>query len=193
MFCPCGSITRLTSSERPCRDVTLFLFCPDYSAFLAVTNPCSWSAQMATLLFHTSLTSLVTTHPHIRITLVWTPDNLLLHPQQHTCCMASHTCTIPPPADLHHIHSAVFQKNQARLWAFHQWQTHYNTSLPLCQCGKLPGHFTYTHTLIRPPDGQANHPLWQACMECTPNPEGTPASLPRFTCLLCPGRDVHST
>ena len=59
----------------------LFLFCSDYSAFLAVTNPRSWSAQTAALLFHSSLTSFVTTHPHTRITLVWTPDDPLLHPQ----------------------------------------------------------------------------------------------------------------
>ena len=55
----------------------LYLLHLDYSALQAITNPCSHSAQLGTLFFHHSLTSLVTLHPHIQLFLVWTPGNVL--------------------------------------------------------------------------------------------------------------------
>ena len=94
---------------------------------------------------------------------------------------AWHPTHAPSPPLQTSITSTAFQKNQAHLWAFHQWRNHYNASLPLRQHSKLPGRFVYTHTLTCPPDGQTNHPLWQACLECTPNPGGTPMTLPCFT------------
>ena len=56
----------------------IFLFSSSVSALQVVSNPHSVSAHEYSLLFHQSLTSLSTNHPHICYFLVWTPVVVLL-------------------------------------------------------------------------------------------------------------------
>ena len=163
----------------------IFLFSTSMSALQAVSNPRSTTAHEHALLFHQSLTTLTSTHAHIRYFLVWTPVDELLEGQRVACVLAKEACLYTPPDGLHKVQSAAFQKARARERAFQQWAQEWyfaraQNALQLRATGRPLDGAAFTHAILEPPSG-GNHPLWDAAVEVEKDNMGRKTRKPKYS------------
>ena len=163
----------------------VFLFSTSMSALQAVSNPRSTSAHEHALLFHQSLTTLTSTHPHVRYFLVWTPVDDDLEGQQVARVLAKEACLYTPPDGLHKVQSAAFQKARARERAFQQWAQEWylawaQNTLQLNATGRPLDGAAFTYAILQPPSG-GNHPLWDAAVEVEKDEFGRKTRKPKYS------------
>ena len=116
--------------------------------------------QCEHLLFHSSLSSLVTRHPTVHFTTVWSLA-VLDRPTDSTACFkALVACHVTLWASLNHVQSATYCKAVACERAFSWWAAEW--TIAACAC--LYPSFVHNYTVVNPPNGD-NHPLWKEAVQ----------------------------
>ena len=145
------------------------------SALTSLPNIRGLQNQREHLLFHSSLTSLVSAFPEVCITTVWSPlarDRVMDSTARFKALQA---CRITPRASLNRVQSAAYCKSQARARAFQQWAAEWTAKR---RSQPWPS-FAYEHAVLQPPGGN-NHPLWREAVKTVVDPD-TGKQLPVYS------------
>ena len=144
----------------------VYFLCGSLAALAGVTNPWGLNNQRERLLFHSSLSSLVTHHPTIWFTTVWSPARLERPTDSTAQFKALAACRVTPCTSLNHVQSAAYCKAIARERTFSRWAA--DRTAKACACPHPS--FVHQHTVTAPPNGN-NHPLWQEAVGTYTDPD----------------------
>ncbi|KAH9168440.1 hypothetical protein EDB89DRAFT_1909283 [Lactarius sanguifluus] len=158
---------------------TIYIFCSDWSALTATSDPILRAAHKAALLFNSSLTSFCNAHENTLIILAWTPVDFTLERHQTTCELATEACQRDPPSGLRRVQSAAKQKDSARKEAVENWAQDWQEKRREREAGGRPRSFAHKHTITQPPNG-GSHALWQAATQRAKDSKGNKTRKFRF-------------
>ena len=153
----------------------VYFLCGSLAAFASVTNPWGLANQREPLLFYSSLTSLVTRHPSVHFTTVWSPAVLDRPTDSAARYKALVACRVTPRASLNRVQSAAYCKALARERAVSRWATEWTIAARSCP---YPS-FVHEHAVTEPPSSD-NHPLWKEAVRMYTDPE-TGKALPVYS------------
>ena len=153
----------------------VYFLCGSLAALASATNPRGLANQRERLLFHSSLSALVSRHPTVRFTTVWSPADLTRPTDSTARFKALAACRVTPRASLNRVQSAAYCKAMARERAFSRWAAEWTLA---ARARPYPS-FVHQHTVTEPPNGD-NHPLWKEAVRTFTDPD-TGKALPVYS------------
>jgi hypothetical protein len=163
----------------------IYILSNSLASLQAITNTRHLESQQAMLLFHNSLSTLLSSQDFRDTTvhLVWAPVHRDRKQDTRARSRALEACSVAPISGLNCVQSATYLKRMAHLKAFREWAGEWEAEHILRDRNHKPDHFTYGWSILKPPDG-GNNPVWRGLVTLPAKSKG---KIPR------PSRHTTST